>query len=91
MQNDYLTTSLKKNMREIGINRFIKKIGKVLGYGDIDCRIEIHGMSTMEYSTLNEVIARRFELGLISRKAAIMKLDSISEEEAEEMTKDIEK
>jgi hypothetical protein len=87
MQNDYLTTTLKKNMREHGYNRLIKKIGKVLGYEDIDCRMEIHGMSTMEYTTLNEVTAQRFELGLISRKAATMRLDSISEEETEIMIK----
>lgn len=90
MQNDYLTTSLKKNLREHSLNRLISKIGKYLGIEEIDCKIEIHGMSTMEYSTLNEVIAKRFELGLISRKEAIMKLDTISEEEAEKMIQDIE-
>jgi len=44
----------------------------------------------MEQTALNEVITKRFELGLISRKAAIIRLDGISEEEAEKMVKDIE-
>ena len=53
MQNDLLTTQLKKEIRTKQLNRLIKKTGKVLGIEDIDCRIEIRGMSTMEQAKFN--------------------------------------
>ena len=48
-------------------------------------------MSTMEKEAQPEQIMQRFQLGLISRKSALIKLDNISEEEAEKMSKEIEK
>ena len=92
MQNDYLTTAIKKRLREAGFNRLWTKIGKAyLSKPNLDCKIEIHGMSTMEKEAQPEQIMQRFQLGLISRKSALIKLDNISEEEAEKMVKEIEK
>jgi len=45
----------------------------------------------MEKEAQPEQIMQRFQLGLISRKSALIKLDNISEEEAEKMVKEIEK
>lgn len=90
MQNDYLTTSLKKNIREHSLNRLIRKIGKYLGIEEIDCTIEIHGMSTMEYATFTEMMIKRFEAGLISREEAIARLDKLPLDKAEEMVQKIE-
>jgi hypothetical protein len=90
MQNDYLTISLKKSMREPALNRLFKKIGKSLGYEDLDCKIEIHGMSITEYTTLDERTIKRFEVGLISRAQAIAILDKIPLDDAEKMSRVIE-
>jgi len=90
MQNDLLTTQLKRGIRTKQINRLIKKTGKVLGIDDIDCRIEIHGMSTMEISKYTDNITLRLQSGSITRAEAISRLDRIPLEEAEEMAKKIE-
>src|SRR5687767_12478218 len=91
MQNDFMTTQLKVQLRTKYYNRLIKIIGKVMGYDDIDCKIEIQGMSTLEASKFVDQIVIRQQAGLISRTAAIARLDRISEEEAREMVKEIEK
>lgn len=91
MQNDMLTTQLKVQLRTRYINRLIKIIGKVMGHKDIDCYIEIHGMSTTEQDKLFDQTIIAYQTGIISRAEAIAKVYKISIEEAEEKAKKIEK
>jgi len=90
MQNDMLTTAEKIRIETAQYNRLINKIGIASGKPDIDCRIEIHGMSTTESIRLNEETILRFQHGLISRAEAIAKLDRIPIDVAEERAKKIE-
>jgi len=70
---------------------FFKRLLIALGKKDGDFTIEIHGMSVTEAAKFEEKRIARYQAGLISRARAISKLDRISLEEAEEITKEIEK
>lgn len=90
MQNDMLTTAEKVKIETAQYNRLFRKVLIALGKPEGECKIEIHGMSTMEQAAFEEKIIARFQAGLISRKRAISRLDRIPIEEAEEIAKEIE-
>jgi hypothetical protein len=85
-----LTTREKVKIEQAQYNRLFKKILIALKKPDGECRIEIHGMSTMEAAVFEERIIARYQAGLISRARAIAKLDRVPIEEAEEIAKEIE-
>jgi len=62
------------------------------GYEDIDCQIVIHGLSyhLFEIGKLTDTITLRLQNGTIDRKTAIMRIESCSEDEAEEIMKRVD-
>jgi hypothetical protein len=63
----------------------------MLGRKEIDFRVDIQGMSTIEIGKLTETTILQVQNNLLDRKTAIMKLNSCSEDEAEEIIKRIDK
>lgn len=85
-----LTTSAKIRIETAQYNRLFKDILIALGKSEGECKIEILGMSTMEASNLEERMIMKYQAGLLPRAWVIAKLEKISMEEAEELSKKIE-